>query len=43
MEILKSIVADHDTKLMGHFQRKLWKKLGIDLNFSLAYHPQTNG
>ena len=28
---------------MGYFWRTLWKKLGTNLSFSLAYHPQTDG
>jgi hypothetical protein len=39
----KSIVSDRDIKFVGHFWRTLWNKLGIELSFSLAYHPQTNG
>ena len=30
-------------KFTGHFWRTLWKKLGTRLNFSLAYHPQSDG
>ena len=37
------IVSDRDTKFVGHFWRNLWKKLGTNLSFSSAYHPQTNG
>ena len=37
-----SIVSDRDTKFVGHFWRNLWK-LGIDLNFSSAYHPRIDG
>jgi hypothetical protein len=40
--LLKSIVSDRDTKFIGHFWRTLWKKLGTNLEFSSAYHPQTN-
>jgi hypothetical protein len=38
----KSIVLDRDTNLVGHFWRTLWKRLGTNLSFSSAYHPQTN-
>jgi hypothetical protein len=39
----RSIVSDRDTKFIGHFWRTLWRKLGTDLAFSSAYHPQTDG
>jgi hypothetical protein len=39
----KSIVSDRDTKFVGNFWRTLWKKLGTDLSFNSAYHPQTDG
>jgi hypothetical protein len=39
----KSIVSDKDTKFIGHFWRTLWKKLGTNLMFSSAYHPQMDG
>jgi protoheme ferro-lyase len=39
----RSIVSDQDTKFIGHFWRTLWKKLGTNLSFSLAYQPQTDG
>jgi hypothetical protein len=39
----KSIVSDRDTKFVGHFWRTLWKKMGTNLSFSSAYHPQMDG
>jgi hypothetical protein len=41
--LLRSIVSDRDTKFVGHFWRNLWKRLGTNLSFSSAYHPQTDG
>jgi hypothetical protein len=41
--LLRSIVSDQDTKFIGHFWRTLWKKLGTNLAFISAYHPQTDG
>ena len=38
-----SIVLDRDPKFKDHFLRILLKKLGTKLNFSISYHPQTNG
>eukprot|EP00253_Pinus_taeda_P018052 PITA_18052 len=32
-----------DVKFTGHFWRTLWKKLNTQLQFSCAYHPQTDG
>lgn len=37
------VTLDHDTKFISHFWRSLWGKLGTQLNFSNAYHPQTDG
>jgi hypothetical protein len=35
----RSIVSERDTKFVGHFWRTLWKRLGTNLSFILAYHP----
>jgi hypothetical protein len=39
----RSIVSDRDTKFVIHFWRTLLKKLGTNLSFSSAYHPQMDG
>ena len=39
----KVIVSDRDTKFTGNFWKDLFKGLGTQLNFSIAYHLQTDG
>ena len=39
----RSIVSYTDTKFTCHFWRTLWKKMGTNLGFNLAYHPYING
>ncbi|KAD7117017.1 hypothetical protein E3N88_04285 [Mikania micrantha] len=39
----KSLTSDRDVKFVGHFWRTLWKRMGSQLNFSSAHHPQSDG
>jgi hypothetical protein len=38
-----SIVSNRDTRLLSHFWRCLWQLSHTKLDFSSAYHPQTDG
>nr|GEU99590.1 putative reverse transcriptase domain-containing protein [Tanacetum cinerariifolium] len=38
-----SIVFYQETRFLSHFWRSLWKMVNTQLNFSSAYHPQTDG
>jgi hypothetical protein len=37
------VISGQGTQFVGYFMRDLLKLLGIKLNTSTAYHPQTNG
>jgi IS30 family transposase len=39
----KKIVSDRGTRFTSHFCQQLHEALGTHLNFSSAYHPQTDG
>jgi hypothetical protein len=39
----KSIVSDRGTQFTSHFWRQLHESLGTRLEFSIAFHPQTDG
>eukprot|EP00253_Pinus_taeda_P010499 PITA_10499 len=39
----KTIISDRDVKFTSAFWRTLFVDLGTQLNFSTAYHPQTDG
>jgi transposase InsO family protein len=39
----KKIVSDRGTQFTSRFWKRLHESMDTKLNFSLAYHPQTNG
>ena len=39
----KKIMSDRGTQFMSHFLQQVHSSLGTKLNFSTAYHPQTDG
>eukprot|EP00253_Pinus_taeda_P017334 PITA_17334 len=39
----KTIISDQDVKFTSAFWKTLFAELGTQLNFSTAYHPQTDG
>lgn len=41
--VSRSIASNRDTKFMSHFWKSLWERMGTNLNFSSAYHPQMDG
>ena len=40
--VLVSVVSDRDVCFTSRFRRKFHKELGTQLQFSTAYHPQTD-
>lgn len=39
----KTVTSDRDVKFISKFWQNLWNKFGTQLQFSSAFHPQTNG
>ena len=39
----QTIVSNRNVKFQGHFWRTLFKKIGTNLTYSSAYHPQIDG
>jgi transposase InsO family protein len=41
--VLKKIISDHGSQFTSRFWKSLHENIGMKLNFSSAYHPQTDG
>jgi hypothetical protein len=42
-EIHKTIMSDRDPKFTSNFWKGLFKGFIMNLNFSIAYHPESDG
>src|SRR5438045_8945624 len=43
MVLVKVILSDRDRKFLSEFWSALFTRLGVQLLYSTAYHPQTDG
>ena len=41
--LLEVLISDRDPHFTGQFWESLFDLLGTDLQYSIAYHPQTDG
>jgi hypothetical protein len=41
--VSEEILSDRDPKFTSNFWKGLFKGFGIDLNLSIAYHPESDG
>ena len=41
--IPRKIISDRGPQFAARFTRELWKKLGVTMALSTAYHPETDG